>query len=176
MEINFLVGGEAGQGVQTVGFVLAKVMSHGGLHVFADQDYESRIRGGHNFFRVRAGDTPVGALSENVDILIALNKETLDLHRSEVRTGGLALFDQGKTGDNAGGDILFDVPLEKLALDTTSDKLMTNSVATGAALGLLAYDFDLLATVLRDQFAKAGAAVVENNVKAARAGDDFAPE
>src|SRR3989304_4090566 len=95
MEINFLVGGEAGQGVQTVGFVLAKVMSRGGLHVFADQDYESRIRGGHNFFRVRAGDTPVGALSEKVDILIALNKETLDLHRSEVKADGLALFDRG---------------------------------------------------------------------------------
>lgn len=176
MQVNFLVGGEAGQGVQTVGFVLAKVMSRGGLHVFADQDYESRIRGGHNFFRVRAGDTPVGALSEKVDILIALNKETLDLHRSEVRTGGLALFDRRKVGDYAGGDMLFDVPLEKLGLDTTSDKLMTNSVATGAALGLLAYDFDLLATVLREQFAMAGAAVVENNVKAARAGYDFAKE
>jgi hypothetical protein len=37
-EINFIVGGEAGQGVQTVGFALAKTASHAGLYVFADQD------------------------------------------------------------------------------------------------------------------------------------------
>ncbi|MFA5064919.1 MAG: hypothetical protein WC566_05560 [Dehalococcoidia bacterium] len=38
-EINFLVGCEAGQGVQTVGFILVKTMSRAGLHVFVDQDY-----------------------------------------------------------------------------------------------------------------------------------------
>ena len=53
IEANFMVGGEAGQGVQSVGFLLGKVFSRGGYHILADQDYESRIRGGHNFFRVR---------------------------------------------------------------------------------------------------------------------------
>ena len=51
IDLNFMVGGEAGQGIQTIGFVLGKTMARGGLHVFADQDYESRIRGGHNFLQ-----------------------------------------------------------------------------------------------------------------------------
>jgi len=51
--MNIMVGGEAGQGVQSVGMILAKTMARGGLHIFADQDYESRVRGGHNFFRIR---------------------------------------------------------------------------------------------------------------------------
>ena len=80
MDFNFIAGGEAGQGVQSVGFVLAKSMSRDGLYVFADQDYESRVRGGHNFFRVRVSDSEVQALSEKIDILIALNKETIELH------------------------------------------------------------------------------------------------
>ena len=46
IDINFIVGGEAGQGVQSVGFLLAKTFALGGYNVFADQDYESRIRGG----------------------------------------------------------------------------------------------------------------------------------
>ena len=50
VELNYMVGGEAGQGVQSVGFLMGRLFTHGGLHVFADQDYESRIRGGHNFF------------------------------------------------------------------------------------------------------------------------------
>jgi 2-oxoglutarate ferredoxin oxidoreductase subunit alpha len=53
VDLNIMVGGEAGQGIQTIGFILGKTLSGSGLHVFADQDYESRIRGGHNFFRVR---------------------------------------------------------------------------------------------------------------------------
>jgi Pyruvate/2-oxoacid:ferredoxin oxidoreductase gamma subunit len=76
VDINFMIGGEAGQGVQSVGSILAKALSRGGFHVFADQDYESRVRGGHNFFRVRASDVEINALSESVDILIALNKES----------------------------------------------------------------------------------------------------
>jgi len=58
--INIMVAGEAGQGVQSVGFILCKALARGGFHVFADQDYESRVRGGHNFFRIRAQDTKVG--------------------------------------------------------------------------------------------------------------------
>jgi 2-oxoglutarate ferredoxin oxidoreductase subunit alpha len=92
-DVNFMVGGEAGQGVQSVGFVLAKTMSRGGLYVFADQDYESRVRGGHNFFRVRVSDNEVQALSEKVDVLIALNKETIELHQGEVKRGGITIFD-----------------------------------------------------------------------------------
>ena len=80
VDMNFMVGGEAGQGVQLVGFLLAKALARGGYHVFADQDYESRIRGGHNFFRVRVKDSRVGAIAESVDMLIALNKESIDLH------------------------------------------------------------------------------------------------
>ena len=85
-EINIMVGGEAGQGVQSVGFLLAKALARWGYHIFADQDYESRVRGGHNFFRVRASDSPVEAINEAVDILVALNQETIDLHRQEVVT------------------------------------------------------------------------------------------
>ncbi len=52
VDFNFLIGGEAGQGVQSIGYLLAMTMAKGGYCVFGDQDYESRVRGGHNFFRV----------------------------------------------------------------------------------------------------------------------------
>jgi 2-oxoglutarate/2-oxoacid ferredoxin oxidoreductase subunit alpha len=87
VDLNFLAGGEAGQGVQSVGAVLAKSLSYGGYHIFADQDYESRVRGGHNFFRVRVRDREVLALSEDLDVLIALNRETIDLHKVELKPG-----------------------------------------------------------------------------------------
>ena len=94
IDSNIMVGGEAGQGVQSVGTILAKTMARGGLHVFADQDYENRVRGGHNFFRVRVSDKEVLTLSEKLDILVALNKETIDIHQGELKGDGVIILDR----------------------------------------------------------------------------------
>jgi 2-oxoglutarate ferredoxin oxidoreductase subunit alpha len=99
LDVNMMVGGEAGQGVQSVGFILAKALARGGYHVFADQDYESRIRGGHNFYRVRISDDQVGAISEHLDMLIALNRESVTLHQGELKDAGVAIFDAEKIKD-----------------------------------------------------------------------------
>jgi 2-oxoglutarate ferredoxin oxidoreductase subunit alpha len=174
--LNIMVGGEAGQGVQSVGMILAKTMAHGGLHVFADQDYENRVRGGHNFFRVRVKDREVLAISGELDILVALNKETIDLHQNELKESGVIIFDQEQAKTEAQGERHFNVPLGRIAEDTVKNKLMTNTVAVGAAIGLCGYDFDLLATILKKEFGRHGEKIAEDNVTAARAGFDFARE
>jgi 2-oxoglutarate ferredoxin oxidoreductase subunit alpha len=172
-EINFMAGGEAGQGVQTVGFVLAKTMSRAGLHVFADQDYESRVRGGHNFYRVRASTTEVQAISEKLDILIAIDQPSVELHHQEVKRDGITIFDHDKLTIEGKKLNSLSIPLERLAEETTSNKLMTNSVGVGAAIAVGGYDFQILAQVLREHFAHLGKEVVEDNIKAARAGHDY---
>lgn len=169
--LNVMVGGEAGQGVQSVGLILAKSLARGGYYVFADQDYESRIRGGHNFYRVRASDYSVAAIAEPVDILVALNGETITLHHRELASGGVIVFDEEKARGVAGADAALGVPLERLAVETAGDKLMTNTVALGTALGLVGYDLAILAEILREQFA---GEIAEKNIAAARAGYEFA--
>ena len=98
-DINYMVGGEAGQGVQTIGLVLGKTMARHGLHVFLDQDYESRVRGGHSFVRVRVSDLPTAALAEELDVLIALDKKTIETHLSEVKRDGAVIFDPDAASD-----------------------------------------------------------------------------
>ncbi|MFC2007414.1 2-oxoacid:acceptor oxidoreductase subunit alpha [Chloroflexota bacterium] len=176
LRLNIMAGGEAGQGVQSVGMILAKTMARGGLHIFADQDYESRVRGGHNFFRIRVSDSKVLALSEKLDILVALNNETIDLHSGELKSDGIIIYDGEQTKVEAKGNKYFNVPLVRLAEDTVQNKLMANTVAAGAVIGLTGCDFDLLATVLKQVFARHGEKLVEENVLAAKAGFDFARE
>lgn len=176
IDFNFMAGGEAGQGVQSVGSALAKTMAQGGLHVFADQDYESRVRGGHNFFRVRISDKEILALSEKLDVLIALNKETVDLHQDEVKKDGVIIFDGEQTKLTAQSSRHFSVPIARLAEESAHNKLMTNTVAVGAAIGLVGYDFNRLAAILSKEFAHLGDKIVEGNAAAARAGFDFVAE
>jgi 2-oxoglutarate ferredoxin oxidoreductase subunit alpha len=173
-EINFMVGGEAGQGVQTIGFILAKTLSRAGLHVFADQDYESRVRGGHNFYRVRAGDSELLALSEQLDVLIAIDQNTVENHHSEVKGDGVAIFDRDKLKIEGKKLNSLSIPLENLAQEITSNKLMANSVAIGAAIAVGGYAYELLEEVLKEHFAHLGKDMVDSNVKAARAGYDHA--
>jgi 2-oxoglutarate ferredoxin oxidoreductase subunit alpha len=165
-QINIMVGGEAGQGVQSVGFVLSKTFARGGYHVFSDQDYESRVRGGHNFYRIRAASSEVTAADETVDILLALNEESVGLHREEVSPSGIIVFDDEKV-KGADGKGSFGVPLRKL----TGNKIMENTVALGVALGLMKYDISILEKVLEEQFG-AGDIGTENK-QAARAGYDY---
>jgi 2-oxoglutarate ferredoxin oxidoreductase subunit alpha len=172
VDFNFMVGGEAGQGVQSVGFLLAKVFARGGYHVFADQDYESRIRGGHNFFRVRVRDGRVGAIAESVDVLIALNRDSIELHQAEMADDGVIIFDGERVKDVSGNSSLFSIPLEKLAEEKAGDTLMTNTVALGAALALVGYDLNILNTVMVEHFGKGK--VADSNIAAAGVGYEYA--
>ena len=154
VDFNFMVGGEAGQGVQSLGFLLAKVFARGGYHIFADQDYESRVRGGHNFFRVRVKDSQVNAIAEPVDILIALNRESIDLHQKELATGGVIIYDGEKDSHISADGSFLSVPLERLAVEKAGNKVMVNTVALGAALMLVGYDLGILNSVLVERFKK----------------------
>lgn len=174
IDINFMVGGEAGQGVQSVGFILAKAFARGGYHVFADQDYESRVRGGHNFLRVRVKDSRVAAIAEPVDVLLALNKESIDLHRKELAARGVIVFDGEKVKDIGGNGNLFGMPLTRLAEESAGNKLMANTVALGATLGLVDYNLEILDKILREHF---GAGEIgQGNIKAAKAGYEYAQQ
>jgi 2-oxoglutarate ferredoxin oxidoreductase subunit alpha len=175
-DFNIMVGGEAGQGVQSVGAILAESLARGGFSVFADQDYESRIRGGHNFFRVRAGTAHVQALSTELDLLVALNKETIDLHEKELKSGGLVIYDAEDTKFSSDKPNFLNVPLLKLALEKAQNKLMANTVAAGAASGLAGFSFDILSAILEKEFSRHGEQTVKDNITAARAGYDFARE
>jgi 2-oxoglutarate ferredoxin oxidoreductase subunit alpha len=171
IDINFMIGGEAGQGVQSVGFILAKTFASGGYDVFVDQDYESRVRGGHNFYRVRVKDTEVGAIAAAIDVLIALNKESIDLHKAELSPHGVIIYDGDRIKVKGRNITLLAVPLEKLAEEQAGNKMMGNTVALGAAIGLVDYDYGILSRVLLDHFGSGD--VGEANVKAARAGYQF---
>ena len=152
VDINFMVGGEAGQGVQAAGFIIAKALARYGLSVFADQDYESRVRGGHNFFRVRAGDADVSAISETLDVLVALDRQSIDLHQRELSSDGVVIFDQDKIKDVGASGNLLGMPLEQMAVETAKNKQAANVVAVGAALALIGYDGAALKSVVLDYF------------------------
>jgi 2-oxoglutarate ferredoxin oxidoreductase subunit alpha len=173
-DFNIMVGGEAGQGVQSVGTVIAKGLARGGYHIFADQDYESRVRGGHNFFRIRINSHEIRAVAEKLDLLVALNRETIDIHQKELKPGGTIIYDSESVGTKVSKSKSLDIPLIKLARDAVGNKLMANTVAVGAVIGLIGYNLEIFKAILTREFIQHGQKIIDDNITAARAGYDFA--
>jgi 2-oxoglutarate ferredoxin oxidoreductase subunit alpha len=174
MDYTIKIGGEAGQGVQTIGETLGRVFSRSGLQVFTNQDYESRVRGGHNFYQVRLADRPVMAARDGIDILVALDKASIAEHARELTARGQIIYDAESLQEKHEGPAFLDVPFARLATEHGGSKIMANTVATGAVLGMLGMDMDLLLELLTETFQRKGDQVVAANRNAAMAGYDFA--
>ncbi|TGC08342.1 2-oxoacid:acceptor oxidoreductase subunit alpha [Methanolobus halotolerans] len=173
VDLTIKIGGAAGQGLDTIGSVLSRTLMKCGFFVFGTQYYLSRIRGGHNTFQMRISDESIKAMDEKVDMLVALDRASIEKHLDEM-TDGVVIVDMDTVKPQEEHDSLFHVPLLKIAKDTGGNKLYANSVAVGAVMGLMCLDFDVLAEVLSSIFKKKGQEVIDNNIKAARAGYDHA--
>ena len=146
------LAGIAGSGIMSAGEILGRACSRSGLFVFASNDYPSLIRGGHNVFSLAISDAPVHSIFSKVDLLVALNEESVALHKKEL----------SKTHFVISGEVL-----DKFA---SFGELSRNMVAVGAVFGLLKLDFNVLAGVINERFA--GKPQLDVNLKAAKAGFD----
>ncbi len=177
-KISVMIGGEAGAGITRSGFLFAKTCLRGGLHVFGTNDYQSLIRGGHNFYVARADIEEIYSHTDSIDLLLALNKETIVIHKDELVPGGGIVYDGEefslRNEELARDDLkLYSVPLKASVEELGGETIMRNTVALGVAMALLSYDMKILSGVIRDAFK---AKVAELNIKAAKMGHDHARE
>lgn len=174
MDYSIKIGGEAGQGIQTIGDTLSRIFARSGIHVFTHQDYESRIRGGHNFFQIRFSDKPVIASRSSIDILVALDRESVSAHEKEIAKTGQIIYDSGLLNEKFDKPYFLDIPFVRLAIENGGNKLMANTVATGAVLGMLGMDIEHLVRIIKETFAKKSEDIIKANTNAAMAGYDYA--
>ncbi len=170
VDVSIRIGGQAGQGMQSISFIMGKIFTRHGYYVFINQDVESRIRGGHNFNQIRVKDEPVHAISDRIELLIALDRGIIDHDLPDLTEDGMLIFDGTTTGFTSDNPNHLSVPLEKLATEAGKSKIMVNSVATGAALALLGNDLQPLLDRLEEEFEGKGKEIVENNKNSASAG------
>ena len=174
MDYSIKIGGEAGQGIQTIGEALGRVFSRAGYQVFTSQDYESRIRGGHNFYQIRLSDKPVMVSRDLIDVIVALDSESISLHEKELTSSGVIIYDSAALKEKHDRPSFLDIAFTDLAVKHGGDRIMANIVATGAVLGLLGMELALLLGLIEDTFRRKGEAIITANKNAARAGFDFA--
>ncbi len=167
------IGGEAGMGLESSGAGFSQALTRGGLYVLGLPNYYSRIRGGHNFFSIRTSRQPLYSHAEPVHILLALDIETVRRHVDSLVAGGAIVYDQQEElpKELSRSDVnFFPIPLTTLAEEKGGRAVMRNTLTLGVAAGLMGFDLAYLQSVIRDNFAAKGQAVVDANLRVIEAG------
>ncbi len=168
MDITFNIGGEAGQGIDTIGDLLTQVFVKSGFYTFTIKDFESRIRGGYNFSQIRVSDKPVHAPVEELDIIVALSRDAIVNKRPQLTEGGVIIFERGIDFEELDA-CHFPAPLGETARDVGGDVRMTNAAALGAVLSVMRYPFNLAEDALEGIFEGKERQIVVANIEVARA-------
>ncbi|KAB2835113.1 MAG: 2-oxoacid:acceptor oxidoreductase subunit alpha [Candidatus Brocadia sp.] len=172
-ELTIKITGEAGQGIQTIGTALCRLFKNAGFHIFANQDFMSRIRGGNNFFQLRISDKPLFTLRQKSDITVALDKASVALHRSSMTDGGILVLDRKKFNIIEEDNAFFDIPFYDMAARTGGSAMFINSVSCGVLAGIVGMEFRYVEQAVESTFAGKDEDVIRKDKDAARAGYDF---
>ena len=127
--------GEGGQGVVTSAEGLAQTSTQVGYHAMTFATFPSQIMGGPTWTQTRISVTPVLSPGDDVDVLVAFNRDAYDEHQEEVRDGGVVIFNSDEfqlEGDSRG----FGLPVDELARSTGNNRA-ANMVIIGALAHLV---------------------------------------
>lgn len=167
-DLNVVIAGSAGEGIQTIGAILAETVLTQGYAVFAWKEYESRIRGGQNTYSIRIGEKPCNAPLLEADILLCLNEGASAKYEPLLKDTGILLAEE-KVRER-----MIAVPFEKIAKEQLGNKVYANTIAVGALAAMLGMELDALKEVVGRKFSKKGDEVVGANYAAAEKGYTFA--
>ena len=197
-DLNWLVGGPQGSGINLSAETFAKACTRAGFRVFASIEYHSNIMGEHSYERVRISRQDRGSSLDAVHVLVALDAETLlgdprsefpdhSGHLRELVAGGGAIFDAALKLDRARAgrdDVrLYPVPFDALLREVLREfgkedqagrlRVMTNTIAVGASLALLDFPAEVFVEVVREGFHGRRAELGEMNARAALLGQEY---
>lgn len=164
--LTIVIGGEAGQGLATVGELTAQILTKAGHNFTTFQGYHSRIRGGHNTFGIRVTPAPLSGPDDGADLVLSLNEDTDILDGPRLRPGGL-LLSYGKAPKAPEGVDAIQVPYDSL-----SSARDANLTALGILLSVLSLPLDDAHKEIDDTFKnKTGGS--EKQLAALKAGYDW---
>ena len=177
MRLTWKIGGEAGFGIMSAGQTFSRILNRAGYYINETNDYPSLIRGGHNIVSVTFSDQPLYSSWAPVDILIALNRQTIDFHYKELNPDAIVIYDgddyQIDKSQYSSHINFLPVPLKKTAISVGSGMLMRNTVALGATLAALGLPLEYLTDILTAAFKRKGDDVVNQNINAAKIGFEY---
>ncbi|MDD4531768.1 MAG: 2-oxoacid:acceptor oxidoreductase family protein, partial [Candidatus Pacebacteria bacterium] len=149
-DYSIIVGGAAGQGSRKAGLVIAKIFNNLGYNVFICEDYQSLIKGGHNFSVIRVSEEKKASVKEKIDFLLALDAGTIDAHEKALQKNGLIVFNSDKVKSGKGVGVASDTITKELG----GIPVMSNTALIAGFSKAAGIEWNILEESLRKELGK----------------------
>lgn len=83
-QLSWKVGGQQGEGIDSAGEILSTALNRKGYYLYGYRHFSSRIKGGHSNTKIRISINPIRSISDELDILVAFDQESIDLNAHEL--------------------------------------------------------------------------------------------
>ncbi|MBD3850832.1 MAG: 2-oxoacid:acceptor oxidoreductase subunit alpha [Acidobacteria bacterium] len=182
-DLTFAIVGSGGDGVITVGDMIAQAGASEGLHVMKVEAYGPQIRGGESSCTVRLSADPIFAQGDLVQVLVVFNWADFARFRGEIVCGENAVILYEETDETPRDQIdlgpieevkWVPVPFIKLAKEAAGTTLAKNIVTLGLLGELFSLPMGALERAIKGKFSKKKEAVLEANIKGFNAGIEHA--
>ncbi len=172
-DISLVLGGSAGQGLQTIERVLLQIFKKEGYHVFATEELMSRVRGGSNSIEIRLGSKKKQAFVRKIDIAFPLDKESCMRLSDRFDEDTIIITDKAFVADckEIQGTFSF-LPLLE-TVDTVGGKMFLNTLVAGIILKIFEIKEEAFLEYLRKTFSQKGEEMVTKNIETAKKGRDL---
>lgn len=176
-QLSWKIGGQQGEGVESTDRIFSTALNRLGYYLYGYRHFSSRIKGGHTNNKIRISTKPIRSISDDLDILVAFDQETIDLNAHELHESGVVVADAKFNPVLPEGvkARLFPVPITAIA-EELGTSLFKNMAASGASWALLGLPLEVFNKAVEEEYGRKGAAVVEKNIEAVRKGAEFVLE
>lgn len=159
-DYSIIIGGAAGQGSRKAGLIIAKLFNNLGYNVFIYEDYQSLIKGGHNFSVIRISEGQRFSIKEKADFLLALNEDAIDKHEKSLEKNGCVIFNKDKIKREKGVGIASDTIVKELG----GLPIMSNTALIAGFSKAMGIEWKVLESALRKEMVHG----IEKNLEIAK--------
>ena len=153
-DFSTLIGGIAGDGINEAGMTVSRLLSRLGCHIYMYYDYPSLIRGGHNFSLIRACRHNVAVHTDAIDVLIALNQDTVEKHKHRLKESSFVIYDADKVKLESLPERGCGLAVTSMLKEAGAPAIMKNSCILGGYCKVVGIDWPVLEDVLRKHMQK----------------------
>jgi len=160
--VSVKIVGASGQGLNSIGAIVAKGLKRSGYCVFGYREYPSLIKGGHASYQLDVSNERVRSTETKVNVLVALNHHGLELNMEELKEGGIVLHvtpgwqfpeRHQKLIKERSLRVLY-FPVDDILTRLGGKAILSNVLLTAFVWSMLDQEVDALKSLVGEKFAK----------------------
>ena len=171
------LGGESGQGINTLGLLLSKSLKSAGYNIFAYREYPSLIKGGVASYQIDISSEPINSSSKFCNLLAILDPDSIQEYINTLNSNGVLIYDDKIEFTEEQKSIIQNKNISTIYIDTQTiatqaggNPIMANTVMISFIWKLLGLSQQSLENIVKEIFIEKGEEIVEKNLKCISAG------